>query len=310
MIDRLRAPSHRVRRRPFRMSGWTAALLLFATGVAYGQAADQRIDRKMAVDPDASIRIYNMTGSVRVEAWNRDTFAISGSHSGDAGQRFYIGGTRRGAKIGLETPPDVDQAPAHLYIRVPPRARVWIKSASASVVVSGLNGGIDVFSTSGGIRFEGAPDQLNMETMDGNIEVNAGGTWIRAKTASGTITLRGSGEDVGATTVSGGITLLSAGMRRVRMETVSGDIAFSGPLTRDGALTAESHSGTVDLLLPANIGAEFDFSTYHGLIRNELHPARVPRQQGSGQELHFTAADGGANVTVRTFKGTIVLRKK
>ena len=288
----------------------TATVLLALPGVALAQASEQRVERKLALDPDASIRIYNMNGSVRVEGWDRDTLAIVATISDPLRNRFFFGGNAHGAKMGIESPMELDQAPAHLVVKVPTRARLWIKAATSSVTLSGLEGGIDVSSTSGNLRFEGTPDQLNLETMDGNIEITATGPWIRAKTASGTIMLRGNGEDVGATTVSGDITLLSNGMRRARMESVSGKLNFSGSLTRDGALTAESHSGSVDLLLPADLGAEFDLSTYHGTITNSFAPERRPLKQGTGEELHFMTQNGAANVAVRTFKSSIILRKK
>lgn len=285
-------------------------LLLIALSPLKAQTGDQRIDRRVPFELDGSLRIYNLTGSIRVEGWSRDTIAITGTVPSGGGNRFFMGGTPRAVKMGIEAPLELDQAPAHLIVRVPARAHVWIKSASASVVLVGLTGGIDVFSTSGNIQFEGAPDQLNLETMDGNIDANAQGTWIRAKTASGIITLRGGSEDVAASTVSGNITVLSGGMRRARAETVSGDIGFAGTLTRDGALTVESHSGTVDLLLPADLSAEVDLSTYHGTIRNDFLPDRKATVQPSGPELHFTIGQGGASINVKTFKGAIVIRKK
>jgi DUF4097 and DUF4098 domain-containing protein YvlB len=212
--------------------------------------------------------------------------------------------------MGVEGPLELDQPPAHLYIRVPARARVWVKSATANISLSGLMGGVDAFSTSGNIRFQGEPDQLNAETMDGNIEITAGGTWIRARTASGTITIRGPGEDVGATTVSGSINLLASGVRRARMESVTGDLGFSGWLARDGSLTVENHSGTVDILLPSDIVADFELSSYHGGIRNEFRPYTGRPGQSGAEQVFSTAEGGGADVTVRTFKGNIVLRRK
>jgi hypothetical protein len=278
--------------------------------VAAAQSREQRIDRRMAVDQDVSIRIHNMAGSVRIEAWDRDSLAVTGTVSDAAVNRFFIGGSRRAAKMGIEGPMELDQGPAHLYIRLPARAKVWVKSATANIVMSGLHGGIDAFSTSGNIRFDGEPDQLNVETMDGNVDVTAGGTWVRAKTASGTITIRGPGEDVGATTVSGSISMLSSGMRRARIESVTGDVSFSGWLTRDGALAVENHSGTIDILLPFDIFADFELSSYHGTIRNEFRPFTPPAGQASAEQVFSNGGGGGADVSVRTFKGNIVLRKK
>jgi hypothetical protein len=292
------------------LTGWLSVSLLLLGQTASAQLNEQRIDRKIALDPDASIRIHNMTGSVRIEAWNRDTLWITGTVADANKNKFFIGGSRRAAKMGVEGPLDIDQAPAHLFIRVPARTKVWVKGASASIVLNGLQGGVDAFSTSGNIKFEGEPDQLNLETMDGNIEVTAGGTWIRAKTASGSITVRGAGEDVGATTVSGEIILLGSGMRRARMESVTGNASFSGWLTRDGALTAESHSGTIDILLPSDIKAEFALSSYHGSIRNDFRPSSAQSSRPGEEQNFITNEGGGAVVTAKTFKGAIILRRK
>ncbi|MEO8200716.1 MAG: DUF4097 family beta strand repeat-containing protein, partial [Gemmatimonadota bacterium] len=296
--------------RPIVIALLAIGLVLAAQSPAQAQGPDRRIERTVPFDADGSFRIYNMTGSVRVEAWDRDSLSITGTVPGGRGNSFFFGGTRRGAKMGIEAPTDLEQQPAHLVIRAPARAHVWIKSATANVVLVGLTGGVDVFSTSGNIKFQGEPDQLNLETMDGNIDVDARGVWIRAKTASGIITLRGTGEDIAASTVSGNISLLSGGMRRARIETVSGDIAFAGTLTRDGALTVESHSGATDILLPASMDGEFDLSTYQGTIRNDFAPGKSPIAESTGMGLHFTSGDGTANVSVKTFKGAIVLRKK
>ena len=290
--------------------GPVVLMLALAAPLAHAQSGEQRIDRRMPVDQDVSLRIHNMEGSIRIEAWNRDTLAISGTVAGGPTNRFYVGGSRRAAKMGVEGPLELDQPPAHLYIRVPARAKVWVKSASANIYLTGLRGGVDAFSTSGTIRFEGEPDQLNVETMDGNVELTANGTWIRAKTASGAITIRGAGEDVGATTVSGSINVLAAGMRRARMESVTGDLSFSGWLTRDGALAVENHSGTIDILLPSDIVADFDLSSYHGTIRNDFRAYTQSARQAGAEQVFSNGGGGGADITVRTFKGGIVLRKK
>lgn len=300
-----------MRRMPLLRSGLLLASLLTLPGVTVlAQASPQRVERKLAMNPDASIRIYNLNGSVRVEGWDRDTLSVVATISDPLRNKFFIGGSATGAKMGVEAPMELDQAPVHLVVRVPTRVRLWIKAAGATITMSGLEGGVDVSSTSGNISFQGVPDQLNLETMDGNIEVTASGPWIRAKTASGSITLRGGGEDIGVITVSGDITVLSNGIRRSRMETVSGRINFSGLLAKDAALNAESHSGPIDLLLPSDFSAEIDLTTYQGRISNDFAPDRRPTRQGAGEELHITAGTGAANVDVRTFKGPIILRKK
>ena len=42
-------------------------------------AAQEKISRRLAVDPDVSIRIVNLTGATRVSGWDADSVAVTGS---------------------------------------------------------------------------------------------------------------------------------------------------------------------------------------------------------------------------------------
>ena len=54
------------------------ALPLLALALsAVPAGAQQRIDRRLAVDPHASIRIFNLAGSTRVTGWDRDSIAVT-----------------------------------------------------------------------------------------------------------------------------------------------------------------------------------------------------------------------------------------
>jgi DUF4097 and DUF4098 domain-containing protein YvlB len=146
--------------------------------------------------------------------------------------------------------------------------------------------------------------------MDGDIEVTGSVTWLRAKTAGGTITLRGDGRDVALSSVSGGVTA-SGTYERGRFESVTGDIRFDGGVEPGGALTFDSHSGAVELRVPRTLGADYDISTISGTIQNELTAARpVAASDMRGRELGLSTGGGGAQITIRTFKGTVALRPR
>ena len=99
-------------------------------------------------------------------------------------------------------------------------------------------------------------------------------------------------------------------MRRARIESVTGDLSFSGWLTRDGALAVENHSGTIDILLPSDIYADFELSSYHGTIRNEFRSFTPSPGQPGAEQVFSNGGGGGADISVRTFKGSIGLRRK
>lgn len=285
---------------------WALAAVLVAPATA-----QQRIERRLAIAPDASIRIHNLAGSVRVTGWDRDTIAVTGTVPRGGGQ-FFLGGSGRAAKLGVDEPLAKGQIPgSHLEIRVPRRGRVWIKTASADIQVADVTGGLDAYSVSGTVRVSGGGGEVYAESMDGNVEVSAASRWVRAKTATGSITLRVDGGDVTASSVSGNIVVAGGRFERARFESVTGDIRFEGDLDRGGGFTFETHGGTVELRLPGTVAATFDVATFHGQITNELaRTVAQPARTGTGRTLVFEAGPGGAQVTVRSFKGNVVLRRR
>jgi hypothetical protein len=282
-----------------------ATALSLAISMAWGQ---ETIDRRLPIAADASIRIHNMMGgSVRVSGWDRDTIVVTGTASPG---RFFFGGGERAAKMGVdEDPAGRPGDAAHLDVRVPHRSRVWIKTASADIHVADVTGGLDLYSVSGGIRVAGRAGQVYAESMDGNVDVSAPARWVRAKTAAGSVTLQVSGGDVMASSVSGNVVIVGERLERARFESVTGDLRFEGSVDRGGALTFETHGGAVDLSLPASVSATFEVSTFHGRITNQLTRAAArPSRAGAATTLSFEAGVGGAEITVRSFKGDVMLR--
>jgi len=181
-----------------------------------------------------------------------------------------------------------------------------------------VDGPLDLNSVSGAIHVIGTPQDVTAETMDGAVEVAGGTGRTRVKTVSGSILLRGASEDVGATTLSGSIVVRAAGwqrggtgVQRGSFESVTGDIHFAGDVGRGGVLVLESQSGTIDVRVPATTVADFDLLTIGGTITNGLTAATAERRAvGVGSELRFSTGPGGAQVTVRSFKGPIRLEPK
>ena len=281
------------------------ALVLFGLAAGEGQA-QQKLDRRIAIAADASIRIYNLTGTTRVLGWDRDSIAVTGS--APLGTAFFIGGAGRAAKLGLE-PQDEKKGAGpsggggHLDVRVPRGARVWVKAAGGSIDVQALNGEVDLQSVGGAIRVTGSLRLVTAESIDGDIEVVGVSPLVRVKTGSGRILLRQATGDVTAATVSGPIVATEMTPTGARLETVSGPVSYAGTLDRRGTLNVQTHSGDVELLLPSGLGAEFDLESLGGSVAVEL-PAKTGKPL-KGKTLFFANAGGGAQIVVRSFKGVV-----
>jgi DUF4097 and DUF4098 domain-containing protein YvlB len=156
-----------------------------------------------------------------------------------------------------------------------------------------------------------ARESVAAESVSGTVNVGASTPELVAKTVSGDLELEGVGRRVVASTVSGSATIHAGTIQYGSFESVSGTLEFEGDLQRDGAFNIQSHSGDVVLVLPADVGADFQVSTFSGDIESEFGgEARRVNQYGPGREFRFRAGAGGPLVSVKTFSGTVRLEKR
>jgi hypothetical protein len=271
-------------------------------------AAQKKVERKIPLGMEGALRIANMVGSVVVHGWNKDTVMVRGTLG--AGDDFFMGGGYNGAKMFVEAINDRDPKPTQLEVWVPSRVRLWIKTATASIDVSDVTGGLDLYVVSGTIDVRGDPRELNAEAIDGDIHIAGSPSWLRAKTATGTITFQGASSDVGLSTVSGPIKVDGGVFERTKIETVTGNITFAGRLDRGGTFDFDTHSGSVEIGIQQKAGASVSAVTIAGTITNNLSShLPIPGRFGRGAELTMELSGGGARVSVRTFKGPITFRR-
>jgi hypothetical protein len=282
-----------------------AAVLLLCAPPA---GAQKKVERKIPLGMEGALRIANMVGTVVVHGWNKDTVMVRGMLG--AGDSFFMGGGYTGAKMFVEATNDRDPKPTQLEVWVPARVRLWIKTATASIDVSDVAGGLDLYVVSGTIDVRGNPRELNAEAIDGDIHIIGSPSWLRAKTATGTITFQGASSDVGLSTVSGPIKVDGGVFERTKIETVTGNISFAGRLDRGGTFDFDTHSGNIEIAIPDKTGASISAVTIAGTITNNLSVHQpIPGRFGRGAELTVELSGGGARVSVRTFKGPITFRR-
>jgi putative adhesin len=288
------------------LAGGAAAILLFASPLI----AQKKVDRKQPLGMEGAVRILNMVGSVTVHGWNKDTVLVRGTLG--QGDSFFMGGGYTGVKMFVESVNERDPKPTRLEIWVPARVRLWVKTATASIDVSDVAGGLDLYVVSGTIDVTGSPRELNAEAIDGDIHITGSPPWVRAKSASGAITFQGASSDAAFSTVSGPIRIDGGNgvFERTKIETVTGNVTFAGRLDRSGAFDFDSHSGTIDIAIPEKTAATYSVVTIAGTITNKLSKkSPTPGRFGRGAELVADEGGGGAKVSVRTFKGPVTLRR-
>lgn len=282
-------------------------LTLLAIGlVALPAGGQSKVDRGLKLNADGAIRIYNTVGSVRVVGWNRDSVAVRGLLG--AGNMLHFGGGPGGVKMFVEGRDERNPAAASIEVMVPVRAKVWVKTASADIDVSGVVGSLDLYVVGGRITVRGNPADVNAEAIDGAIAMIGSPGWMRAKSASGDVSFDGSCADVTMSTVSGKVDADGTGFEKAKFETVTGSIRFAGSFRTGGLVNFDTHSGKIEVGVSPSTPADFDVVSIAGSIVNRLTSSRpIKGRYGRGSELSTSTGGGGTRVSIRSFKGPVTL---
>ena len=164
---------------------------------------------------------------------------------------------------------------------------------------------------SGWARISGRPAELAVETVSGDITVAESAPRTDLESVSGAITVQQAAGRLSAESVSGAIRVEGGLLESASIETVSGDISYSGDLGRGGSYQFESMSGGVTITVPSDVSAGFDVTTFSGDIDSDLGPKpRHTSKYTPEQELEFVAGAGGAEVTVESFSGQVKIRTR
>jgi hypothetical protein len=288
------------------MRSLLTVLLAVAPALA---GAQERVTQSRPAALDGVVSIDNPAGSIRVIGWDKAEVSVTGS-LGHGALGLAVTGDRRRTAVEVETEGNPHGVSSDIEVRVPAGSDVVIESFGAAISVSEVKGTVSAETVNGDIRIGEAPREVRAESVNGGVTIATRGGRVQAESVNGAVTVRGAGGEIDASTVNGPLTVTGASIARAVLETVNGPILLEGGLSRGGTLTVESVSGSVELALPASTAADFTVTTFSGDIRNELGPpAHRSSRHTTEKELTFSTGGGGANVTVETLSGSIVLRR-
>lgn len=267
--------------------------------------AQKAINRGWALNPDGAVKIFGDAGSIRVIGWDRDSVSLTGTISSNG--TLFGGGSPEGVKMGVETRGPIK--PSDLVVHVPARARVWVRSVSASVDISAFAGALDVSAVSATTRIQGTPAEVRAESMNGALDVTASPAYLRLKTATGPITWTGSSEDVGITTVSGRVSINAGTVKRARFESIDGEIRYAGSVASSSNMAIDTHSGNVTLALTKNTSVDIEVNArgcdLFGVKQGSAVSALKPDAPKSFYKNIGKPALSVRTIVVRSYKGYV-----
>ncbi|HEY1726104.1 MAG TPA: DUF4097 family beta strand repeat-containing protein [Steroidobacteraceae bacterium] len=288
------------------------ALLTALACVHPAQAAERSVDQHQAADPNGTVEIINVAGSLNVSGWDRSEVAVSGQ-IGERIDRVELSGSGANTTVRVVGPSASHwsgDGSARLTIHVPEHSALNASVVSADLSVEGVSGAQHLRSVSGSIKSDGG-GAARINTVDGGVQLSvSANTDAEVVTMSGDVTLKGAGGEVRVTTVSGGGTLTLGAVHSLRLRTVAGDFKIAARLDPAAAVEVQSVSGDVQLDLNGAAGAQFDVRSLSGTIHNCSGPQPVEAQYGPGSRLSFSNGDGKAQVRMTSTTGELELCAK
>lgn len=271
------------------------------------QGSGDRVDSTFALDRGGVVHLGAVSGEIHVTGSDRRDVRVNASI--DRG-RFEVAATRTRLSITTRSQQG-RQAGARFDVTVPTGTRISATSVSGRIEVRATDGEVVVRTTSGSVDIRNAKERVEVSTVSGDVELNRVSGRIRVDGVSSTIYVDDIAGDLSVETVSGEITVRRGALDGLVASAVSGSIIYEGTLSANGSYRLNTHSGSVTLGLPANVGALLELETFSGRINSDFPLTLQPGETGGrrGRRMEFTLGNGGARVTAGAFSGNINIRR-
>jgi Putative adhesin len=183
-------------------------------------------------------------------------------------------------------------------IALPTRSRLQASSASATVHAEGVLGDCRFSSASGDMRVATVEGNIKADTASGDVAAHSVRGNAVISTASGDATIGQLEGDLKFQAASGGITIGRL-HGNAKAQTASGSVAVATAV--NGAFTAQTSSGEVEVGIPEGTAARLDLATSSGVVSNGLEPSEGPAEGDERLVVH--ARTGSGDILVRRATG-------
>ena len=281
-------------------------LIVFFGAVLAMPASAEEINESIDAASDGHVEIINISGSVEVYGWSRNSVEVTGE-LGDKVEELIV--ERNGDKVlvKVKVPRNSgNNIASDLTVRVPSASSIDVSAVSADIDVEDVKGEQSLHTVSGDVDTIAAGSDVFAQSVSGDVDVSGEGNdvEISATTVSGDVTLSSVAGAASVEAVSGDLTIDGGTFDRATLNSVNGEIYFLAGLRKGGKLTVETVNGDVDVQFGGSVSAKFDIETFNGDIDNCFGPkAERTSKYAPGWELSFTEGDGDGRVDISTLNG-------
>lgn len=284
----------------------TRALLFVAASLGVclsaAHAADSRKEARIDIAPGGTVNIVSGGGSIAL-------------HSG-AGHQLLVSYTVHSAKVEVDQSSSDNKQRVELLTHALPGEKPTADEARVDydvTVPAGIS--VNVSTTSAPITADGINSEIDLSSETGQIKVhNIARSHVRVRSMTAPITL----QDVAMTRVDvqstgGTVQLKNVNGQRVSVGDTSGNIDYEGDCSGGGSYILTTHSGAIDVTLPATASVDLSARSATGTVENDFplqqkpHNSFVPQQ---GRSFAGTSNSGSSSVELQSFSGKIRVKKQ
>lgn len=276
-------------------------MLLFLAVLA-AATSPQGTDTTISVRRDTRLELSSAEGGITVQTWSRSAIRVEADHDEDT----HVEVDQGGRTVRLRARARYGPSEVSWRLTVPAEMALDLSTQSGDVSVSGTRGEIAVSTVEGNVVVQGGAGFVSLQSVEGDIEVTGASGRLRVTTVDGKIAIRGTTGEVKASAVDGDVVLDDVESSEVEVNTVDGEIRFSGTIRSSGRYSLSSHDGDVTVMAPV-INADVTVSTFSGEFESD-YPVTLSGTQNRGR-MNFTLGSGGARLNLESFDGTVTLRK-
>lgn len=262
----------------------------------------QQIDSTVPVERGQRLEVSAFAGEILVDVWNRDAVRVQADPTG----RTEIEIDRTATTVSVRTsgrrgpPSGVD-----LRITAPAWMPLDLSGVNTEMSVTGSRAAISAETVQGDVSARGGEGLVSLRSVQGSVSLTGARGRLAVHSVNADVEVSGSSGEVTAETVNGDVTLERVDATSVTATSLNGDVAYDGPVRNNGRYALSTHNGDVTMTVAEGTSASVSVSTFNGEFVSDF-PVTL-RETRKGKRFGFTIGDGGAQVTLESFQGTIEL---
>lgn len=236
------------------------------------------LEHSFKVEKNGTVRIFEVRGDVRVQAWAKMEVLIKEVKRMDVYTRKEAETVLNKSKSSVKKDGNIIEIGGEYY------SRDWINSSFTIMTPASFN--VEVDTRGGDIEVSDIEGELDLKTSGGDVEIDNAGGKVKARTSGGDVKVFGSKKDTFLKTSGGDIELRDIG----------GDLQAK---TSGGDITLKKSNGNVEL---HTSGGDIEISKVDGYVKAHTSGGDIEVSDAKGDvEVHTS----GGDLELKNITGTL-----